>query len=79
MIKNAEAHTNGAPPVPTRLAMNRLGPQKGPAAPPSAKKTAEANGQGDDIAQNRLTVKDYRLKAGRILWRLKVAVTAEAV
>jgi len=40
MIKNAEAHTNGAPPVPTRLAMNRLGPQKGPAAPPSAKKTA---------------------------------------
>jgi len=23
--------------------------------------------------------KDYRLKAGRILWRLKVAVTAEAV
>ena len=24
-------------------------------------------------------IKDYRLKAGRILWRLKVAVTAEAV
>ena len=28
MIKNAEAHTNGAPAVPNRLAMNRLGTAK---------------------------------------------------
>jgi methyl-accepting chemotaxis protein len=53
---NAEAHTNGAPAVPNRLAMNRLGPQKNPAAPP-IKRAVETNGQGDDIAQNRLTAK----------------------
>jgi hypothetical protein len=26
MVKNAEVHTKGATPVPTRLTMNRLGP-----------------------------------------------------
>ena len=56
MIKNAEVHTNGAPPVPTRLAMNRLGPQKGMATPPPMKKTAGSNGQADD-SQNRLTAR----------------------
>ena len=54
--QNAEAPTNGAPPVPNRLAMNRLGPQKGPSGPP-AKKTAEPAANGEDLAQNRLTAK----------------------
>ena len=31
MVKNAEVHTKGATPVPTRLAMNRLGPRRGAA------------------------------------------------
>src|ERR1019366_3466402 len=56
VIKNSEAHTNGAPAVPNRLAMNRLGPQKGSTAPP-VKRTAEVTEQGDDIAQNRLIAK----------------------
>src|ERR1017187_3256986 len=56
MKQNVEAPTNGAPGVPHRLAMNRLGPQKGSATPPM-KKSAEPNGHGDDLAQNRLTAK----------------------
>jgi len=57
MINNAETHTNGTPPVPTRLAMNRLGPQKTTATPPPVRKIAESNGYGDDTGQNRLTAK----------------------
>ena len=34
MVKNAEVHTKGATPAPTRLAMNRLGPRRGAAPPP---------------------------------------------
>ncbi len=34
MVENAGVHTKGATPVPTRLAMNRLGPQRGAAPPP---------------------------------------------
>lgn len=33
MVKNSGVHTKDATPVPTRLAMNRLGPQRGPARP----------------------------------------------
>jgi len=29
MVKNTGVHTKGANPVPTPLAMNRLGPQRG--------------------------------------------------
>jgi methyl-accepting chemotaxis protein len=58
MMKNAEVHTNGVPAAPTRLAMNRLGPQKGSATvPASLKKLSEANGHGDDPGQSRLTAK----------------------
>jgi methyl-accepting chemotaxis protein len=56
MIKNAEIPTNGASAAPNRLAMNRLGPQRAAAAPPS-RRAPEQNGQGDDIAQSRLTAK----------------------
>jgi len=35
MVKNAEVHTEGATPVPTRLAINRLGPRRGAAPPPA--------------------------------------------
>jgi methyl-accepting chemotaxis protein len=53
MIKYAETPTNG---LPTRIAMNRLGPQKS-ATPPPVRKSAEPNGHGDDLGQNRLTAK----------------------
>ena len=54
MIKqNVETPTNGASAVTSRLAMNRLGPQKSPAMPPTVKKPAEPNGHGDDLAQSR--------------------------
>ena len=33
MVKTAEVHTTGATPVPTRLAMNRLGPRRSAARP----------------------------------------------
>jgi methyl-accepting chemotaxis protein len=53
MIKNAELPTNGTPAGTTRLAMNRLGPQKG--TPPA--RTAAPNGHGDDLGENRLSAK----------------------
>ena len=57
MIKQtSETSTNGASSAPNRLAMNRLGPQKG-SATPSSKKTLEPNGNGDDLGQNRLAAK----------------------
>ncbi len=56
MIKNAEALPNGTTAVPNRLAMNRLGPQKGSGTPP-ARKNAESNGNGDDLAESRFTAK----------------------
>src|ERR1700687_3164032 len=74
--QNAEAPTNGAPAVPSRLAMNRLGPQKGPATPP-VKKTVEANGQGDDLAQNRLTAKKLAEEKARARTVARAQAVAE--
>ena len=72
---NAEAPTNGAPAVPNRLAMNRLGPQKGPTAP--IKKAAETNGQGDDIAQNRITAKKLAEEKARARTVARAQAVAE--
>src|SRR6202162_2641558 len=78
MIKqNAETHANGAPAVPSRLAMNRLGPQKGSAPPPPVKKTSESNGQGDDIAQNRLTAKKLAEEKARARTVARAQAVAE--
>jgi hypothetical protein len=78
MIKqNVDAHTNGAPAVPSRLAMNRPGPQKGSTAPPPVKKTAEPNGQGDDIAQNRLTAKKLAEEKARARTVARAQAVAE--
>jgi methyl-accepting chemotaxis protein len=55
--ETAEIHTNGTTAVPNRLAMNRLGPQKSSAAPQSTRRVSETNGDGDDIAQNRIAAK----------------------
>src|SRR5450432_4216725 len=76
MIKT-EAHTNGAPALPSRLAMNRLGPQKGSSTPPPIKKTAEPNGQGDDIAQNRLTAKKMAEEKARARTVARAQAVAE--
>jgi methyl-accepting chemotaxis protein len=58
MIKNAEVHTNGLPPATTRLAMNRLGPQKGAGTvPASLRKLSEANGAGGDQGQSQFTAR----------------------
>jgi len=78
MIKqNAEIHTNGAPAVPSRLAMNRLGPQKSSAMPAPAKKTAETNGQSDDLAQNRLTAKKLAEEKARARTVARAQAVAE--
>jgi methyl-accepting chemotaxis protein len=78
MIKqNAETYTNGAPAVPSRLAMNRLGPQKGPATPPPIKKTAEPNGHGDDLSQNRLTAKKMAEEKARARTVARAQAVAE--
>ena len=78
MIKQtADAHTNGAPPVPSRLAMNRLGPQKGTANPPPVKKAAEFNGQADDLAQNRLTAKKLAEEKARARTVARAQAVAE--
>src|ERR1039457_5162641 len=76
MIKNAEVHTNGAPGVPSRLAMNRLGPQKG-SATPAMKKTAEPNGHGDDLAENRLTAKKLAEEKARARTVARAQAVAE--
>ena len=75
--QNAEAPTNGAPAVPSRLAMNRLGPQKGSTTPPPVKKAAETNGQGDDIAQNRITAKKLAEEKARARTVARAQAVAE--
>ena len=75
--QNAEVPTNSAPAVPSRLAMNRLGPQRGSATPPPGKKTAEPNGQGDDLAQNRLTAKKLAEEKARARTVARAQVVAE--
>ncbi len=76
MIKTAEAHTNGTTAVPSRLAMNRLGPQKGSSTPP-VKRVVEPNGQGDDIAQNRLTAKKMAEEKARARTVARAQAVAE--
>ena len=75
--QNAEAPTNGAPPVPNRLAMNRLGPQKGPSTAPPAKKTAEPAANGEDLAQNRLTAKKLAEEKARARTVARAQAVAE--
>ena len=53
--QNAQPYTNGAPAGPNRLALNRLGPQRG--ATPPAKRTTESFGSSDGLAQSRLSAK----------------------
>src|ERR1017187_4545412 len=56
--------------------MNRLGPQRSSATPP-AKKTAEPYGQGDDIAQNRLTAKKLAEEKARARTVARAQAVAE--
>jgi hypothetical protein len=77
MIKNAEAPPNGVHSTPNRLAMNRLGPQKSAVTPPPVKRAAEPNGQGDDIAQNRLTAKKMAEEKARARTVARAQAVAE--
>ena len=76
MIKNTEAPTNGVHGAPNRLAMNRLGPQKSSTTPP-VKKNAEPNGQGDDIAQSRITAKKLAEEKARARTVARAQAVAE--
>jgi len=73
---HAEVPPNGTPVVPNRLAMNRLGPQKG-STPPPAKKAAELNGHGDDLAENRLTAKKLAEEKARARTVARAQAVAE--
>ena len=80
MIKqNVEAPANGAPPVPNRLAMNRLGAQKGSALrpPPAMKKAPEPNGHGEDLSQNRLSAKKLAEDKARARTMARAQAVAE--
>ena len=80
MIKqNVEAPTNGAPPVPNRLAMNRLGAQKGSALrpPPTIKKTVEPNGHDADLSQSRLSAKKLAEDKARARTMARAQAVAE--
>jgi methyl-accepting chemotaxis protein len=57
MKQLAETLAIGVPPVPNRLAMNRLGPQKGSLIPIPVKRTVDLNGHADDLGQNRINAK----------------------
>lgn len=74
MIKQHEAHTNGAPVAPNRLAMNRLGPQKGSTPVKSA---VEPNGHGDDLGQNRLAAKKLAEEKARARTVARAQAVAE--
>jgi methyl-accepting chemotaxis protein len=74
MTKNAETYTNGAPPVPTRLAMNRLGPQKGSAVPPPPMRR-NPDSSSEDLGQSRLTAK--KLAEDKV--RARTVARAQAV
>jgi methyl-accepting chemotaxis protein len=77
MIKtNAEAYTNGAPALPNRLALNRLGPQKGSAMPPT-KKIPASNGASDDFGQSRLTAKKMAEEKARARTVARAQAVAE--
>ena len=73
---NAETSANGASAAPGRLAMNRLGPQKGSATPP-ARRTPEPDGHGDDLAQNRLTAKKLAEEKARARTVARAQAVAE--
>ena len=78
MIKqNAEALTNGAAPMPNRLALNRLGPQKSSATPSSAKKPVESNGHGEDLAQSRMAAKKMAEEKARARTVARAQAVAE--
>jgi len=77
MIKqNTETHANGAPPVPSRLAMNRLGPQKR-SATPTPLKTADQNGYGEDIGQSRIAAKKLAEEKARARTVARAQAVAE--
>ena len=71
---NEETTKNGAPEAPNRLALNRLGPQKGSPAP-GLKNGADSNGHNDDHSQNRLTAK----KLAEEKQRARTVARAQAV
>src|SRR6478672_6977554 len=76
MIKNAEVPANGAHGAPTRLAMNRLGPQKAATAPPP-RKPAEPGGHDEDLSQNRLAAKKLAEEKARARTVARAQAVAE--
>jgi len=71
---NEETTKNGTPEVSSRLALNRLGPQKS-SPPPATKNGADSNGHLDDHSQNRLTAK----KLAEEKQRARTVARAQAV
>lgn len=69
---NGEASTNGTATAPTRLALNRLGPQKG-SDTPTAYKSTTSNGSGEE--QSRLNAK----KLAQDKARARTVARAQAV
>jgi methyl-accepting chemotaxis protein len=77
MIKQTATPSNGnGTPVPNRLAMNRLGPQKSSTAS-SANSSSVPNGHGDDLAQNRLTAKKMADEKARARTMARAQAVAE--
>ena len=77
MIKQTATPSNGnGTPVPNRLAMNRLGPQKSSTAQ-SANSLSVSNGRGDDLAQNRLTAKKMADEKARARTMARAQAVAE--
>jgi methyl-accepting chemotaxis protein len=76
VIKSIEAPANGTPSVPNRLAMNRLGPQKGSAGPP-ARSSAPPSGLAGDLSQSRLTAKKLAEEKARARTVARAQAVAE--
>jgi methyl-accepting chemotaxis protein len=76
MIKTTEAPSNGTPSAPNRLAMNRLGPQKGSVGPPM-RSSAPPSGLADDLSQSRLTAKKLAEEKARARTVARAQAVAE--
>ena len=70
------APTNGTANVPSRLATNRLGPQKSSTAP-SVNSSTLSNGHGDDLVQNRLSAKKMADEKARARTMARAQAVAE--
>ncbi|QOY86726.1 methyl-accepting chemotaxis protein [Paludibaculum fermentans] len=78
MIKQySDTPTNGTTSSRNRLALNRLGPQKGSTTPIEARKLPESRDQADDLSQSRLSARKLAEEKARARTVARAQAVAE--